>query len=246
MARNVCDKFRSSLYLMLSLLLLISLPSCYPEFKNPIPPPPELKVDSQILGTWFRTFKADQREYKEQLSIFPRSSGWIDAVWIYDIDKEPSTDGINLLVLEGYSTSVNKQRFLCLRFREKDFNRAHQKDHRRSDKEVGKQPFTEYWIIVNYETPNNGELVIKPFSTQKVEELIEKGKLKGEVVKEEMLKEQGPSLDQVTVTSSSDELVEVVSKEGGGAFIRQDANDTFRYMNILVFSKLGDTRDSHE
>ena len=54
-----------------------------------------------------------------------------------------------------------------------------------------------------------------------------------------MFKEQGPLFDEVTVTSSSDELVEVVSKEGFGNFIMQDANDTFRHMNVLVFSKLG-------
>ena len=81
-ARNLNDSFRNFLYLMLPLLTLISLSSCYPEFKNPIPPPSELKADSQILGTWTRTFKVDQYEYKEQLSIFPRNSGWIDVVWI--------------------------------------------------------------------------------------------------------------------------------------------------------------------
>jgi hypothetical protein len=215
---------------------LISLASCYPEFKNPIPPPPELKADNQILGTWVRTFKADQTEYKEQLSIFPRSSGWIDVVWIYDIDRKGPGDGINLLVFEGYSTSVNKQRFLCLRFREKDFDWAHQKDHSRGDREVAGRSIV-YWTIVNYETPDSDELIIKPFSTQRVEELIEKGKLKGDVVKKEWSKEQGLSLDKVTVTSSSDELVEVISKEGAGAFIWQDANDTFRFMNILVFSR---------
>ncbi|MHC4175096.1 MAG: hypothetical protein ACYST5_19460, partial [Planctomycetota bacterium] len=102
MTRKVCDKFRSSLYLILLLLLLISLASCYPTFKNPIPPPPELKADRQILGTWVRTFKEGQHESKEQLSIFKRSSGWIDVVYIYHIDSEVSADGINLLVLEGY------------------------------------------------------------------------------------------------------------------------------------------------
>jgi len=217
-------------------------------FKNPIPPPAELKADPQILGTWVRTFKADQHEYKEQLSIFPRSSGWIDVVYIYDIESEGSADGINLLVFEGYSASVNKQRFLCLRFREKDFNWAHQKDYSR-----GGEPFLGYWIIVNYEAPNNDELVVKRFSTQRVGELIEKGKLKGEVVKEEFFSGR-PSedafrgqtsddllkkrpFDKVTVTSSSDELIEVISREGAGAFIWDDPNDTFRDMNILVFSR---------
>jgi len=149
MARNVCDKSRGSLCLVLSLLLLICLASCYPEFKNPIPPPAELKADPQILGTWVRTYKAGQSEYKEQLSIFSRSSGWIDVVWIYDIDKKESTEGISLLVLEGYGTFVNKQRFLCLRVRKRDFNWAGQRDHSPSEKEAGEQRFTENWIIVN-------------------------------------------------------------------------------------------------
>ena len=109
MTKNVCRKFRCSLYLILFFLLLICLSSCYPEFKNPIPPPAELKADHQVLGTWVRTYKVDQDEYKDQLSIFQRSSGWIDAVWIYDIDKKDSTDGVSLLVLEGYSTSVMLQ-----------------------------------------------------------------------------------------------------------------------------------------
>jgi len=239
MTRKVCDRFRSSLYLMLSLLLSISLASCYPEFKNPIPPPPKLKADQQLLGTWVRAAKVGQyeSESKEQLCIFPRGSGWIDVVYIYDIDREEPADGINVLIFEGYSTSINKEKFLCLRFRKKDFN-WFQKPYSRSDKEIGGVPFAAGWIIVNYETPSNDELIIKHFSIPKVEELIEKGKLKGEVVKGKLFKEQGLSLDKVTVTSSSDELVEVISKEGAGAFIWQDANDTFRDMYILVFSRI--------
>ena len=256
MTIKIFDKFRISRYLILSLLLLIYLASCGPVFEHPIPPPPELKADHQIMGTWVRTFKVKegQHESKEQLSIFQRSSGWIDVVYIYDIESEGSADGINLLVFEGYSTSVNKQKFLCLRFREKDFNWAHQKDYNSSDKEVEGQPFITYWIIVNYETPINGDLIIKRFSTQKVEELIEEGKLKGEVVKEELFKKQtsddvlGKRLlddvlkkrpfDKVTVKSSSDELVEVISTEGAEAFIWQDANDVLRAMDILVFSRI--------
>jgi hypothetical protein len=220
---------------------LICFASCYPEFKNPIPPPAELKADPQILGNWVRTYKADQSEYKQQLSIFTRSSGWIDVVWIYDIDKKESTDGINLLVLEGYSTSVNKQRFLCLRFREKDYYnwaRDHQIDRGRIGREAGEEPFTAYWFIVNYESLDNDQLIIKPFSTRRVEELIEKGKLKGEAVKAELFRRPEPSLDEVTITSSSDELVEVISQQGAGAFIWDDPNDTFRFMNVAVFSRV--------
>ena len=256
MSRNVFEKFRSLLYSILSLFLLVFLASCYPEFKNPIPPPPELKADHQILGTWVRTLKADQYEYKEQLYIFPRGSGWIDVVWIYDIDREEPADGINVLVFEGYSTSVNKQKFLCLRFREKDFNWAFQKPYSRSDKEIGGVPFAAYWIIVNYETSSKGDLVIKCFSIPKVEELIKKGKLKGGIVKEDaskatvfenatfngqrfedLLKARGLSPIEV-ITSSSDELVDVISREGVGAFIWQDGDDVLRDIYILVFSRI--------
>jgi hypothetical protein len=221
---------------MLSLLLSISLASCSPIFKNPIPPPSELKADRQILGTWVRTPKVGQNGSKEQLSIFQRGSGWIDVVYIYDIDNEGSADGINVLIFEGYSTSVNKEKFLCLRFREKDFNWAFQKIYSRGDQKVGSESSIVFWIIVNYETPSNDELIIKHFSIPKVEELIKKGKLKRELVKNDILK--GQPLDKVLVTSSSDELVDVISREGVGAFIWEDANDALRDIHILVFSRI--------
>ena len=239
MTRPVCGRFRRSLYVILSLLLFIALASCCPIFKNPIPPPAELKADPQILGTWVRTYKVNQSEYKEQLSIFSRSNGWIDVVWIYDIDKKESIDGVSLLVLEGYSASVNKQRFLCLRLRERDFNWAGQKNHSWTDEEAGGLRSTKNWIIANYEAPTNDKLVIKPFSTHRVKELIEKRKLKGEVKKKELFGKPEPQLDAVTVTSSSEELTEVISREGAGAFIWQDTDDDLRDMYILVFKKLG-------
>jgi len=194
MKRNVFDKFRSSLYLILLLLLFISLASCYPTFKHPIPPPPELKADRQILGTWVRTTKSGS---KVQLSIFQRrSSGWVDVVYIYDIDSKVSRDGINVLIFEGYSTFVNKQQFLCLRLRKKDYSyRFQEKDYSHIDtKEVGEFSF----YIINYDTPSKDELIIKHFSTQNVEKLIKEGKLKGEVVKEDVFK--GQPFDKVTVT----------------------------------------------
>jgi len=237
MARNAYDKFQCSLYFFLSLLQLLCLASCCPTFKNPIPPPAELKADTQILGTWVRTYKVNQSEYKEQLSIFSRSNGWIDVVWIYDIDKKESTDGVSLLVLEGYSVSVNKQLFLCLRVRKRDFNWAGQKNPNWTEEAEGLR-FTINWMIANYEAPTSDELVIKPFSSRRVEELIEKGKLKGEVKKQGLFRMQEPSLDEVTVTSSSEELVEVISQQGAGAFICDDPNDTPRFMNVAVFSRV--------
>ncbi|TKJ32612.1 MAG: hypothetical protein CEE38_22875 [Planctomycetes bacterium B3_Pla] len=147
------------------------------------------------------------------MSIFKRSSGWIDLVFIFNIDEKESKDGIDVLVLEGYSTFVNKQKFLCLRFREKD--------HIYSDEEVGESVF----YIFNYERPSNDKLVMKPFSEQKVKELIKEGKLKGDVVK------RGQHSDKVTVTSSSDDLIEVISREDVGALFEQDKD------SVLVFSR---------
>jgi hypothetical protein len=210
MTRNVREKYRGSLCLVLSILGLICLVSCYPEFKNPLPPPPELKADPQILGTWLGTNEAGS---KEQLLIFQRSSGWIDVVLIDEIDSKESEDGINVGIFEGYSTSVNRQKFLCLRVRKKDYSHV-------DPREIGEPPF----YIVNYETPSDNKLIIKHFSIEKIEELIKEGKLKGEIAK-------GQYVDKVTVTSSSDELVEVISREGAGAFIEQDPNYN------LVFSR---------
>ncbi len=100
--------------------------------------------------------------------------------------------------------------------------------------------------MVNYETPSKDQLIIKLFSVQKVEELVKKGTLKGEIVKKGVFKGlpledafrqslddvlKGQSFDEVVVTSSSDELVEVISREGVGAFIGQGEND------ILVLSR---------
>lgn len=209
MARNACDKSRGLICLALSLLLLICLASCLPTFKNPIPPPSELKADSQILGTWIRT--TDESGSKQQLCIFPRSGGWIDMVVISNIDSNVSIDGpgINVFVLEGYSTSVGKQKYLCLRLREKD------------SKDRPREVEDSYFIVANYETPNNGQLIMRLFSEPKIKELIKEGKLRGEVVT------RGQYSDKVTVTSSSEELVEVISKEGVGAFIGKDPNDVF-------------------
>jgi hypothetical protein len=216
MTRKIYDKFRGFLYSIPCSLLLVSLASCYPKFKNPIPPPSKLKADSQILGTWVRTNESDS---KQQLLIFQRSSGWIDVIQINDIDSKESESGISVVVFEGYSTSVNKQKFLCLRLREKDWEGK--------DTEVG----DFYFLIVNYEATIKDKLILRLFSLQKVKELIKEGKLKGEVVRRGQA--STVDVDRVIVTSNSDKLVEVISREGVGAFIGQDENE------ILMFSKIG-------
>jgi len=229
MTRRTYSSFRGPSYLTL-LLLLVSLVSCCPAFKNPLPLPPEPKADNTILGTWVRAFKPDEQGSREQLSIFARSSGWIDVVFIYDIDTQTSADGVSVLTFEGYSTSVNDQRFLCLRLRAKDLGWLRREDRpNRGDQQATESPF----FIFNYQTPSSDKLTITFFSTLKVGELIKKGKLKGEADRkgmlkgilfngkslEEVLNVEGFSLEGAVVTSSSDELAKVISREGVGAFL---------------------------
>jgi hypothetical protein len=212
--RSVRDGFRGSSHSVLALFLLICISSCYPEFKNPIPPPSELKADPHILGTWVRPTESGS---KQELLIFPRSSGWIDVVLISDIDAKEAKSGINVVVLEGYNTSVNKYKFLCLRLREKDWEGR--------DRAVG----DFYFLIATYETRNTGELVVRPFSQERVKELIEEGRLKGKVIKRG--RSSVVDFGDIIVTSSSDELVELISREGIPAFTGENEEDT------LVFSR---------
>jgi len=96
-----------------------------------------------------------------------------------------------------------------------------EKDVHEAEKEIGGFGCR----IANYETPGNGTLIVKLFSMEKAKELVKEGKLKGEIVK------QGQYFDKVTITSSSEELVEAVSREGLGAFVEPGEDD------VLVFSR---------
>ena len=73
MTRKVRGTFRDSHHFVAAGFLLFLLASCFPLFKNPIPPSSEPKADQRILGTWVRT--TDESGSKQQLLIFQRSSG---------------------------------------------------------------------------------------------------------------------------------------------------------------------------
>jgi hypothetical protein len=220
MLRNIYAKFRMLHSLILSFLLLSCLTSCYPFSKNPLPLPSELKADPNILGTWFMTSKSGS---KTQMSIFQRNNGWIDVVSIENIDDEKSANGITVSVMEGYNTAVNEQKFLCLRLRKRDFANS-------DVNEAGEIPF----LIVNYETPNNNELNVKLFSYEKVKRLITRDKLKGEIIKEDVLKNslleilfrmKPVDIEGVLITASSDELKEAISKEGIKVFLATSSDE---------------------
>jgi hypothetical protein len=173
------------------------LAACVPEFKNPLPAE-SLTPDERILGVWH---SSEGGEHEEQLSIFPRRSGWIDVVWIYDINSDTSVSGINMLVFEGYAADVEQHKFLCLRQRQKDLGEALGSD-------AG-------YLIVHYEITKAGVLFTKPLSKECVKKLIKAGILKGRVRKH-------AHGETITVTSSSGELTDVIAQQGVKHFLDDD------------------------
>jgi len=219
MARRITHVFVKILYFSILLFLPVLVTSCYPLFKHPISAPEKLKPDKNILGVWFRTVAVGG----EQLSVFSRKDGWVEIVYVYGINSKFYKDGINLLVFEGYSTSVKEHKFLCLRPRKKDFLAM----GRKGDKfdEVG-------FYIVNYDLSKKGNLIVKHFSTEKVESLINSGELSGRVSKTDLA--EGRLTDGVVVTASSEDLVRVISDKGFKAFVEETEQ------GMMIFSRIHD------
>ena len=198
----------------------IFLSSCCPEFKEPIPPLPDSKIDAQLLGTWTRMTEISG---KQQLSILPRKDKLLDIVYIYDIESPFTSDGANLIIMEGYSTVSHGQKFLCLQFRDKDYTCCKQTGQFAFfDKETGKYSY----FIASYEV-NNEVLCINPFASEKVKELINKGLLKGEITQEETPRGK---FERVLVKSSSEELVKVISEKGVQIFSKEGKDNPMFFM----------------
>lgn len=205
MLKNVYKKYHRFLYLFL--FLSICLTSCYPFFKNPLPAPADLKIDFQLSGAWILT---TQSGHKQEMFVFPRSTGWFDMLYVSNIDGEDSSNGIEVSVMEGYCTSINEDKFLCLRMRKRDINGPNEKKF---------LPF----MIINYEISKSDELNFKLFSGEKVDKLIHEGILKTETIREEM--PLWITYDSNIVSSSSDELKEVIAKEGVKAFLATSSDE---------------------
>ncbi len=154
--------------LMLGGLVLFFTGSCVPDFKNPLPRPKDSRPDERILGTWI---SPDEVKNKAQVSFFARKTGLMDIVDIYDIDGISSKDGVNVSIYEGYTTSVNQDKFVCFRARRKDMRGQEKK----------KQEFN-YWIAY-YEISEKDILSIHLFDLNAVRALVENKKLKGEIIK---------------------------------------------------------------
>ncbi|UCG55868.1 MAG: hypothetical protein JSU70_13470 [Phycisphaerales bacterium] len=198
----------SKLWLSLLAVVLLAFASCIPEFKNPLPAPKDTKPDAKLLGTWESTPGKD----KSQVSFFSKKSGGMYVVFIGDIDSDGPPEAS---VWSGYNTNVDKDKFLCLR--------AIKTTHEGPADEQEERT----WFVTHYKISNRGILSISPFSQDAVKRMIERGTLKGEI-------EQGPYLEKVTVTASSDELSAALVKEGVDSFIDEDL--------VLKFQRLSKQR----
>ena len=179
-----------------ALILLVT--SCVAEFLNPIPPPKNLKPDSDLLGEWEMT----ERESMMRIYIYPRPSGWIDIICI----ETGPNHKVRLDVYEGYSTRIKQERFLCLRERE-----IHAKK-----KEDKKDQFG--YFIGHYKISENDMFSFSLFDVEKIKTMVRQGELKGTIT----------SGEKVVVTSKANELIALISKKGIDGFINSmDPGKTF-------------------
>ena len=186
-------KFRILLIAAIAFGLIVST-SCFPEFENPLPRSKDMPPDRAILGTW-ETLPGKQHF---QVSFFAKESGEMYIVWIDLEDVEVLPPGI--AIARGYTTSINKDNLLCLRIIKK------------VNQDAVDEQEKPMFMIVNYNISNKGILSINMFSQIAIKRMIEEGKLKGQIKK-------GEFFDKVLVTSSSDELVAAILKDGLESFI---------------------------
>jgi len=177
--------------------------SCIPEFKNPLPVPKGVKPDQTILGTW----EAEGIGEKFQASFFPKEPGEMYLVWINIEGPEYGPPDVS--IWWGYTTILNKDKFLCLRIIKK------------VNQDSGDEQEEPMFVIAYYRIPNEDILLIYMFSQDAIERMIEKGKLKGEIKK-------GTYIDKVTVTSSSEELAAAIIKEGVEFFFSEGESMEFQ------------------
>jgi hypothetical protein len=189
-----------SVIVPVSLAVAALTASCVPEFENPPPPVEPLRPDPELLGTWASTDESGERD---QISFFPRGSGWIDVVLVSDIGGQTPGDGVSLSVFEGYSAEVGDEKFLCLRERGADVDDE-------TTRETGLR-----FLLAHYFIADGRSLHLALFSDRKVQAMVDAGELSaGPVTRGQEERE--------VITSSSADLVALIRSHGAAAFIDEE------------------------
>lgn len=159
-------------------------------FRNGLPASQPLKPDKALLGYWG----------VEGASIVctARTNGLMDVVII-----EQSGDGVKATVYESYSAKVGGAQYLCLR-------------PVKSTDEAEKPEHSDGWLILNYRTGWRS-VAFRTIRAEAISELIDAGKLKGEV-------HRGTNAvgTLVSVTASSKDLADLFASLGADAIFETD------------------------
>lgn len=190
----------------LAALVMVGIGSaCVPVFDNPLPVSPEMTADAALVGTWSGINGDDGGS---QLSIYPRRSGWLDILFVTDLDGA-SDDGVRVQHYDGYTTAIDQDRLLCLR------------EHGVRGGDVS----TNGYLLASYRVAPSGQLNIQLFAQAEVRKLIEAGKLKGTIQDDQY----GGS---IRVTTPSERLLTTIVTEGVSAFVSSNEVMSFRKLQV--------------
>ena len=173
---------------IVGLYLLLVMTGCIPEFANPLPYNREDSIDDRLLHRWAN--REDNGDENNAI-FFKRADGWYDIVFLSNANSPNSSNGLDSVIYEGYSSTIGSNSFLSFRGREKDIRNSMEKPDRNN--------FCLAWYVVT-----NDRFDLYLFSESKIHELIDDGVLKGET------RTNGSSTYVVT-TASPEELRTLLS-----------------------------------
>jgi hypothetical protein len=178
------------------MLAIFILAGCGPTFVNPLPAPDPPRPDKSLEGVW----RHDEKDEQDIVMFIRRDDGWMD---ILIVATKYKPNSMEVMRFEGFCSQIGKDAFLSVR-------------------EVGdpdESQKSEGWYLAQYKTSRK-KLEFRVFSAGKSAELVEAGRLEGDV-------EEGTN--KVTrVTSTSDELAGLIRREGAQVFMDDDPPAVFK------------------
>jgi hypothetical protein len=174
-----------------SCLAIVLLGSCVPEFKYPLPEASKLKVDKEVLGTWYAIAESGKIS---KVTISGKKTGWIEIRYVDNIRDEANEP--YYVPMPTYTSEIAGEKFLSIPLYALAPN--------------GKVTDSNGYTIVNYKVQQS-TLSVRLFLLYKVQHLVETGVLKGNV-------EKGFPFGSVIVTSSGKDVANAIKENGLSAF----------------------------
>jgi len=173
--------------------------SCVPVFQNPLPGPDR---EPRLFGEWVSTNETGDISH---VYFFPRQTRWLDVVAVGHVNSPAETNGVSVQVFEGYAARLDDLLFLCLRKRPAERNTAQEETSDTGD-----------FMILSADLSREGWMAITPFSNEKLQEMIESGRLEGRV-------EKGRFVTSVRVSAPGEVLADAIREKGLAAFLNTNA-----------------------